>query len=1028
MPYSAWAPTRTNLWKNPRAVSTGAAFGVITNGTGSFITNFPGSVQTARRWTNNGVLTVGRILTLPTGLDTPDLGDQAHVMLHLIIAGGSINGAYVAVRPNNLTATTGQVILENLGTLPAGEYWIDVSGITSSTPATGSGGILLAGSASVAGVTVDATEMLVGANDYGPYLDGDGADTDTLRRFWQSTVNNSFSVQEERSFTYPPTPKGSNPLRPEDLLVEFRDSGLVRRGSIPVSDLKLKFQPVYNGVGSWLLTLPAEHRAVPYLRTPGAGIIITNLVTGDILMSGSTSKPTKKATIADPKGMVSIAGLDDNRLAFDARAFQQPSNADVSTQNVSHDVRQGPGSTIMRAYVNANIGPGSPVGRRGTSLRNAIILGPDPVVGLTTTQRARQDNLGDLLNKIASEAGGVGWRFVQVGNKIEFQTYEPQDRSAFIRLDVVNGTLQETNIEVAPPELTRSIVAGQGELEERQFIQVTTTESLQAEADWGLIIEDFKDQRQTNVVEELEQAGLGDLNERGFTKVAVKAVPSNDQTMIFLTDFFLGDKVSVVIEGQEQPNSNITEAAIVIDETGMKTAVAIGDVKDFDSDSALRQTVADNTRRVSSLERNIELTTLPIGSITQGLLDPAWLGPGPARVTFLSGGGLSADKYEWLGEPKHWGNRIVNLTWTGTTWMIQGHAHTEGLGGKLDLYPLLNTGWQSYNLRNGISPERYAVPRVQRLSSGIVLLSGLIGYGPSSVGSVLFTLPPMYRPDFPMIFPANNGDNPRTLTVHSDGRVMVEGGNWIANTYVSLDGIAFPAAGVAAWTEVGAAGSGSAFMNGWTGYNTATWGKPAYWKDPYGIVWFRGLVGGGNSTSDNFQMFSLPSSHQSHSQSHTKASAGSAFGYISGLNGANQGVSWKNGTSSGVWVSLGGVTLVTTDGLNNNPWKTLPMVNGWVQYPGGFTQAAFLRRDDGLAMLKGLIGSGLFPGKIANLGSHMLPEAGVILAGVSAALYHRMDINGMLAGNEDDRGRISATAGGGSSWVSLDGQMWMVGD
>jgi microcystin-dependent protein len=435
----------------------------------------------------------------------------------------------------------------------------------------------------------------------------------------------------------------SQPVRPEDLLVEFRDKTLERQGSIPIEDLKLKFQPVYNGVGAWLLTLPAEHRAVPYLRAPGAGVVITNLSTGDILMSGSTSKPSKKATISDPKGMVSIAGLDDNRLAFDARAFPLPSVADPGAQTVSHDVRTGVGTTLMRAYVNANIGPGSPVARRGSSLRNTIVLGPDPVKGISTTQRARYDNLGELLNKIAAEAGGVGWRFVQVGDTIEFQTYEPTDRSAFIRLDVVNGTLQETSTEFAPPELTRSIVAGQGEGAARQFVQVTTTESEAAEDDWGLIIEDFKDQRQTGVETELISAGLGDLNERGFTKVAVKAVPSNDQTMVFLTDFFLGDRVAIVIDGQEQPNSNITEAAIVIDETGMKTAVAIGDIADFDSDSALRSEVSDNTRRVSNLERNLEM-----GSASAGIMVPFPGGTIPSGWLLCDGSAISRTDFAAL--------------------------------------------------------------------------------------------------------------------------------------------------------------------------------------------------------------------------------------------------------------------------------------------------------------------------------------------------------------------------------------------
>jgi microcystin-dependent protein len=639
MPYSAWAETRRNLWNNPLMVSTGTVPSSTTNGTVSFITTFPGVVATARRWVATVASAAARVLVLNTGLTTPAAGAKAHVMMHVIVSGGTLSGAYIAIRQANVTSASGQLQMP-LGNLAPGEYWFDVSGITTATAAAAGGGVILIGTPTVIGTTVDVTEALVEANTSGPFFSGASADDDTLQNNWLTTANASPSVQLTRSFTYPPKPTGSKPIRPEDLLVEFRDKDLIRRGSIPVNDLKLKFQPVYNGVGSWLLTLPAEHRAVPYLRAPGAGIIITNLVNGEILMSGSTSKPSKKATISDPRGMVTIAGLDDNRLAFDARAFPLPTSSNVATQTVSHDVRTGLGSTIMRQYVNANIGPASPVGRRGSSMRNHIVLGPDPAVGLSTTQRARFDNLGDLLNKIAAEAGGVGWRIVQVGDTLEFQTYEPIDRSAFIRLDVVNGTLQETNVEVAPPEVTRPIVAGQGEGAERQFVQVTTTESEAAEDDWGLIIEDFKDQRNTGVETELIDSGLGDLHERGFTKIAVKAVPSNDQTMIFLTDFFLGDRVAIVIDGQEQPNSNITEAAIVIDETGMKTAVAIGDVADFDSDSALRQTVNDTQRRVDSLERNLE-----IGTATAGLIVPfggttipdGWLlcdGRAVSRTTF----------------------------------------------------------------------------------------------------------------------------------------------------------------------------------------------------------------------------------------------------------------------------------------------------------------------------------------------------------------------------------------------------------
>lgn len=409
----------------------------------------------------------------------------------------------------------------------------------------------------------------------------------------------------------------SKPIRPQDLLVQYRDKTLKRQGSIPINDLRLKFQPVFNGVGSWQLQLPAEHRAVPYLRTPGSGIVVTNLATGQTLLSGPTSAPSKKATKADPKGLVTIAGLTDDRLLWDARAFPDPQgSADPALQTKAYDIRTGNAEAIMRQYVAYNVCNGAialtgPVtwalAGRLAGFRNYLRLQQTSAnLGPSMTRRARFDVLGELIYGIAVEAG-LGFRIVQVGLHLEFQVYQPTNRSRTIRLDVKNGTLNETNVETAPADITREIIAGQGEGELRKIKQFTTTESLQSETDWGLVIEDWQDQRNTNDDAELQSAAMERLLESGFTKVAVKATPAQDQTMVFMTDFFLGDKVAMVIDGQEQPNSIITEAAIIVDDQGIDTAIAVGNIADFDSSSALRQTVTDTVNRVEALERTSEL-------------------------------------------------------------------------------------------------------------------------------------------------------------------------------------------------------------------------------------------------------------------------------------------------------------------------------------------------------------------------------------------------------------------------------------
>lgn len=449
---------------------------------------------------------------------------------------------------------------------------------------------------------------------------------------------------------------GAVMLRPSDLLVQYRDRNLNKRGSIPLPDLRLKVQPVHNGVGSWSVTLPAEHRAVPYMRSRGAGIIITNTTTGAILMSGSASKPSKKATQADPKGMTTISGLSDDRLLWDAMSFPDPSNPNISTQTVSHDTFSGDAETVMRHYFDANIGQSAPAARKVGSLREFLrVEAVNKHLGANVDKTIRFDYIGDILKDIAT-LRDLRFRVVQVGDILELQISAVEDLTKLIRLDVANGTLQEQSVEEAPPKVTRVAVAGQGEGAERQLLMRTNAEAATAETEWGLIIEQFKDQRNTGVLAELEQAGDEILAADGFTKIAVKATPSNDQTMVFMEDFNTGDKVTVVIEGQET-NSNITEAAIVVDDTGLHTAVAIGDIRDFDSSSALRQTVSDTVRRVSDLERNAEqgseidwsdVANKPPGLVTPGIVTAFAGASAPAGYLMCDGTAVSRTTYAAL--------------------------------------------------------------------------------------------------------------------------------------------------------------------------------------------------------------------------------------------------------------------------------------------------------------------------------------------------------------------------------------------
>lgn len=391
-------------------------------------------------------------------------------------------------------------------------------------------------------------------------------------------------------------------MRLEDLTVEVRDGSLTRLGVIRPEELDFRMEDRFNNVGTWKLTLAAEHPMVPHLKEPGAGIIVTG--PSDVLMSGPTNKPEFQATPGDPLGTITFEGVSDTVILADALSYPTPTTGDVTAQVNPHDVRTGPAETLLHEYVNANIGPGAVASRRKANL----IMGTDEGRGATLTKRPRFPVLGNLLYEIAVTSG-LGFRVVQRGDNLVFETYVITDRTREIRLDVANNTLSGSRVALSAPTATRIIVAGQGEQEERKFLQVDNADSIAAETAWGRRIERFVDQRNTNEDAELTKAGEEVLAEEGFTAVAVQAVPNDDieGLMRYGVDWGLGDAVTVVIHDTEYANT-VTGFVIICEPNSFKVGAILGDPTKFDPEAALQGRVTDTARRVSELERNLETT------------------------------------------------------------------------------------------------------------------------------------------------------------------------------------------------------------------------------------------------------------------------------------------------------------------------------------------------------------------------------------------------------------------------------------
>ena len=448
-------------------------------------------------------------------------------------------------------------------------------------------------------------------------------------------------------------------MRLTDLTVEVRDNTLARVGMIRPEDLDLELTATHNNVSTWTLKLHSEHPLASTLRTPGAGIIVTG--PAGRLLSGPMVNPENAATAGDPAGTLTVPGVDDTVLLADSLAYPDPAGGAGSKKKPS-DVRRGPVESLMHQFVDANIGPSAPAERR-TGLLGRLTLGVNGNRGPTVVKAARFDQLGHLLTDLAS-LGRLGFRIIQRGTSLVFETYPVTDRTATVRLDIRNNTLAGHRIAVSAPAITRAIVAGSDEGVFRAVLPMNTPASLAAEGEWGRRIERFVDQRTTDL-DQLRRAGNEALAAGGATQVAVQVVPMEDSTMRLGHDWGLGDAVTVVVDGQEL-TATVTGYVIKADREGFRCGALLGDPVGLDHTAALIRRVAATEARVSALERTAESTPAGARTLTaatvQADTSPAGYPPGET-VLYLSAAQATADGWPWGA--KAGVLRTTNLAGTG---------------------------------------------------------------------------------------------------------------------------------------------------------------------------------------------------------------------------------------------------------------------------------------------------------------------------------------------------------------------------
>lgn len=218
-------------------------------------------------------------------------------------------------------------------------------------------------------------------------------------------------------------------------------------------------------------------------------------------------------------------------------------------------LKQGPGETVLKQFVNENAGPAANHALRYSfNTWNPVVPGltieVDTGAGLTWQGARAGQNLLDVLKEVAT-VSNVDYTIERTGPlEFEFQTRYPQlgeDRTAHVLFSLDLGNMTDVNFTRSRTEEgTVVVVAGQGEGDTRIVYRARGNEDAIDDSPFN-IIEIRKDGRSQPTFNELKSEADQALEEQSAQDNIVFKVLQTSQRQ-YGAEYFLGDRVKFKFE------------------------------------------------------------------------------------------------------------------------------------------------------------------------------------------------------------------------------------------------------------------------------------------------------------------------------------------------------------------------------------------------------------------------------------------------------------------------------------------------
>lgn len=319
------------------------------------------------------------------------------------------------------------------------------------------------------------------------------------------------------------------------------DEDLVPQGDPLAGWTNLDVTTRFNEPASGSVTMPAYPDTMAQLQA-GRRLVVTR--DRQVWCAGPMEIPQDLAygvgTDGEaPPGRVTVNFTDDLARPAGYLTWPAPASAWTAQPATARQILTTNAETIIRTLVNENCGPAARADRRIPNLT----LAPVAAVGTTTSVNTRFEGLLATCRRVAIDGGGLGFRTRQTAAGIEFEVYQPADRTKTARFSEGLGNLRSLTYKQSAPTVTHALVTGSDQATPRAYVEVADTA---AAATWWRVEQLVNGSADNDAAGELTQDGTEALAQ-GSAPVELATVTVDTPDLRAGRDYGLGDRVTVML-------------------------------------------------------------------------------------------------------------------------------------------------------------------------------------------------------------------------------------------------------------------------------------------------------------------------------------------------------------------------------------------------------------------------------------------------------------------------------------------------